>query len=293
MQNDVFAFRADNVRKAFGQKIALDDVSLKLSEGITAILGKNGAGKSTLIRCALGLERPDKGQISIFGKPSKSRAARERVGIMLQDGDLPDLLKPLELVELFASHYSNPMLVAEVIEKAQLQGFENKLYKNLSGGQKRRVQFALSIVGNPDILFLDEPTTGLDSEVRRSLWSTVQELAKSGKTVCLTTHYLEEAEALADRVVVLDAGQIIDDGSVLEMKKRLGISIIQCSANLSKGELLALPKVVSCKLEGTALEIRTSDPDVTMKALIAQHPTVVDLSISRPNLEDVFEALTQ
>ncbi|MEM9234096.1 MAG: ABC transporter ATP-binding protein, partial [Pseudomonadota bacterium] len=190
---------AEGVVRSYGTKRALDGVDLSFAAGggITAILGPNGAGKTTFVHCALGLVKPSRGRLSILGGRPGSLANRRRIGAMLQDANLPDLLTPREHITLFASYYENPIDREELIALCDLGGFADKLYKKLSGGQKRRVQFALSLVGQPDLIFLDEPTTGLDIDARRILWSTIRQLTDTGTSVILTTHYLEEADALA------------------------------------------------------------------------------------------------
>ena len=171
--------------KSYGDVEALRSVSLGIHSGVTAILGQNGAGKTTLFKCALGLEKPSGGVVEVFGGSPRKHKTRERVGVMLQDTELPDLLTGRELLELFASYYPTPMPSEKVIELAQIDAFADKRYSKLSGGQKRRIQFALAIVGDPDLVFLDEPTTGLDTDARKVLWQVVRDFAKAGRCICL------------------------------------------------------------------------------------------------------------
>lgn len=279
--------------KKYGKVTALDDVSLSLSHsGVTAILGPNGAGKTTLINCALGLVTKDSGDISVFGhKPGKMKA-RRRVGVMLQDTDLPDLLTGRELLILFASYYAKPLAIEDVISLTDTAGFIGKNYKKLSGGQKRRVQFALAIIGNPDLLFLDEPTTGLDTDARKALWDTVRAFVAQGKTIVLTTHYLEEADALADRIVVLGNGKIIADASVDDIRNRMSGAVIRCQTSLPPAAIAKLDSYLGSEKVGRFMDIRTQDSAATLRELLAQDDTLSDLTISRPRLEDAFSELT-
>ncbi|HEY5780253.1 MAG TPA: ABC transporter ATP-binding protein, partial [Lysobacter sp.] len=207
--------RLDRVRKSYGKVEALAGVDLKVRGGqMLALLGPNGAGKSTAIGLLLGLERADAGAVSLFGQPPHALQARRRIGVMLQSAGIPETLKVSELLELTRSYYPQPRSVADCVALAGLDGLLGRRYGRLSGGQQRRVQFALALCGRPDLLFLDEPSTGLDIEARQTLWRAIRELVAQGCGVLLTTHYLEEAEALADRVAVLNRGRVIAEGSV-------------------------------------------------------------------------------
>jgi ABC-2 type transport system ATP-binding protein len=196
--------------KRFGSVTALDDVDLALVPGrVTAILGQNGAGKTTAVRLMIGLAEPTSGTARLFGLDPQSLAARQRLGVMLQISKVPETLKVREHIHLFSSYYPSPMPAAEVIEIAGLEGLEHRAFGQLSGGEKQRVLFALAICGNPDLLVLDEPTVGLDVDARRRFWQETRQLIARGRSLLLTTHYLEEADALADRVVILQHGRII------------------------------------------------------------------------------------
>jgi len=198
----------------FGDKVALNSINLSIADqGVTALLGANGAGKTTLINCALGLCKPSSGELSVFNKKVGNIETKRLIGVMLQDSGLPDLLSPAEHIELFSSYYQNPLSVAELTRRCDLEGFINTRYKHLSGGQKRRVQFALAIVGRPKLVFLDEPTTGLDIDARKTVWNTIDDLRNGGTAVLLTTHYLEEADSLADHTIVMNKGDIIANDS--------------------------------------------------------------------------------
>lgn len=279
--------------KKYAKVTALDGVSLSLDHsGVTAILGPNGAGKTTLINCALGLVKKDSGDILVFGHKPGHMKARRRVGVMLQDTDLPDLLTGRELLILFASYYAKPLAIEDVISLTDTVSFIGKTYKKLSGGQKRRVQFALAIIGNPDLLFLDEPTTGLDTDARKALWDTVRAFVEQGKTIVLTTHYLEEADALADRVIVLGDGKIIADASVDDIRNRMSGAVIRCQTSLPPAALAKLVGYLGSEKAGRFTDIRTQDAAATLRQLLGQDDTLSDLTISRPRLEDAFSELT-
>ena len=185
-----------NVTKKYGSAIALQELSLALQAGeVVSLLGANGAGKTTAVRLLLGLTQTTKGTVTLFGQSPHSRNTRKRVGALLQVARVPDTLKVREHIDLFSSYYPKPLPRKQVVEAAGLDGLENRLFGDLSGGQKQRVLFALAICGDPDLLFLDEPTVGLDVEARRGLWRVIRAFVERGGSVLLTTHYLEEADA--------------------------------------------------------------------------------------------------
>jgi len=211
--------RFTRVTKNYGTVEALRGLDLTIAPGeLVALLGANGAGKTTAVRTLLGLAKPTSGEVRVFGGDPRDAATRTRVGAVLQIARVPETLRVREHIDLFSSYYPHPMPMAEVIEAAGLQGLERRKYGQLSGGQQKRVLFALAICGNPDLLILDEPTVGLDVEARRALWKQIRAFIARGRSVLLTTHYLAEAEALADQVVVIHRGSIIKEGTPREIK---------------------------------------------------------------------------
>lgn len=200
--------------KRYGPVQALRGVDLPIEAGqLVSLLGPNGAGKTTAVKLLLGLASPSSGHVTVFGRDPRQRNARARTGAMLQVARVPESLKVREHIQLFSSYYPAPRGLQEVLEAAGLVGLENRLFGQLSGGQRQRVLFALAICGNPDLLFLDEPTAGLDIEARRTLWDHIRGFVARGGSVLLTTHYLEEADALADRIVVINQGRIAAEGT--------------------------------------------------------------------------------
>jgi len=209
------------VTKNYGAIAALRGIHLAIQPGeLVALLGPNGAGKTTAVRILLGLTPATSGQAAIFGHHPASREARLRRGAQLQVAKVPETLRVREHIELFSSYYENPLPFAETIAAAGLKGIENRLFADLSGGQRQRVLFALAICGNPGLLLLDEPTVGLDVEARRGLWTRIREYVARGGSVLLTTHYLDEADALANRIAVINQGRIAAEGTPAEIKQR-------------------------------------------------------------------------
>jgi ABC-2 type transport system ATP-binding protein len=207
------------VRKNYGEVEALRGLDLTIRPGeLVALLGANGAGKTTAVRILLGLATPTSGTARVFGGNPRDAASRTRVGAVLQIARIPETLRVREHIHLFSSYYPDPLPMAEVVEAAGLGGLEKRKYGELSGGQQKRVLFALALCGNPDLLILDEPTVGLDVEARRSLWKQIRLYIARGKSVLLTTHYLAEAEALADRAIVIHRGVIVAEGTPAEIK---------------------------------------------------------------------------
>jgi ABC-2 type transport system ATP-binding protein len=281
------------VSHRYGSIAALTDVSLALEPGrVTALLGPNGAGKTTIVRLLTGLSRPTQGTARLFGGDPQAMTGRRRMGVMLQTARVPETLKVREHIHLFSSYYPRPLPLSTVLLMAGLESVADRRYGNLSGGQKQRVQFALAICGNPELLFLDEPTVGMDVEARRLFWQTVRDLAAAGRAILLTTHYLEEADALANRVVVINRGRVIADGRPDEIKAHAAGKQISCRTQLTREALSALPGVTRVDTEGDGVRLITAEAEVTVRALLLQDATVAGLEIRSAGLEEAFLALT-
>src|SRR6185369_16692350 len=247
-----------SVNKSYGSVRALADFNFDVRAGeLVALLGPNGAGKTTAIRLLLGLAKPNSGQLRVFGGDPASLETHIRVGAMMQVGRVPETLKVREHVDLFSSYYPSPLPIAETLAIAGLQELRDRKFGALSGGQKQRVLFALAICGNPDLLFLDEPTVGLDVEARHLLWDEIRSLLRRGKTVVLTTHYLEEADALADRIVVINKGPNIAQGSPAEIKMRTAGKRVRCVTQLPLELIRKLPGVSDVRADRNATVIHT------------------------------------
>jgi ABC-2 type transport system ATP-binding protein len=280
--------------KRYGPVTALDRLDFAVQPGeVVALLGPNGAGKTTTVQLLLGLAQPSAGTARLFGRDPRDAAARVRIGAMLQVSKVPETLKVREHVDLISSYYPKPLPRAEVIGIAGLSGLEDRPFGKLSGGQRQRVLFALALCGDPDLLFLDEPTTGLDVEARRGLWSAMRELVGRGRTVLLTTHHLEEADALASRIVVLDRGRILAQGSPAEIKARVDGRRIRCATRLSLDELSRLPGVVTARRDGAQAELTTARAEGVVAELLRRDPDLSGLEVLGAGLEEAFLALTQ
>jgi ABC-2 type transport system ATP-binding protein len=282
------------VTKRFGLVTALAGIDLEISRGqLLALLGPNGAGKTTAVRLLLGLSTPDSGAARVFGRDPQERAARTRTGAMLQVSSVPSTLRVCEHIRLFSSYYPNPLPFDETVRAAGLEGIERRLFGRLSGGQKQRVLFALAICGNPDILMLDEPTAGLDVDSRRGLWRHIRSFVARGGSVLLTTHYLEEADALADRIVVLNRGRIAAAGTSSEIRQRAASRKIRCITSLDEPRIVAMAERVSVRRDGLFTEIVATDSDRMVQRLFAQDPDMHDLEVTSAGLEEAFLAITE
>ena len=278
-----------NVNKSFSDKKVLKDVSLTIkSNQVLAILGPNGAGKTTLINILLGQIDFDSGQASIFGQAIGSIAVKRCTGAMLQIAGIPDSVTVSEHIRLFQSYYPSPMDYEQVLEYAGLQALQSRYSKNLSGGEKQRLMFAIAICGNPQLLFLDEPTTGMDIESRRRLWQAITDLKNRGTAIVLTTHYLEEAELLADQVVMLNNGCVIKQGTTEEIKSLISNKVIRFITKTPTPQLTALPAISHAKQSGNYIELQSTDTNISLPALYASGIDIKDLTVSGAALEDAF-----
>ena len=283
-----------NITKRYGTTVALDGLSLSLHPGeVVALLGPNGAGKSTAVKLLLGLIAPTSGTTRVFGSDPRNATTRTRVGAMLQVARVTEVLRVREHLDLFRSYYPNPLPVPEILRIAQLQGIEDRLFGQLSGGQRQRLLFALAICGNPDLIFLDEPTVGMDIESRRALWGQIRFLSAQGKTVLLTTHYLEEADALAHRVIVINKGRVVSQGTPAEIKRNSGGRTIRCQTRLSREVLHALPSVTNVEHNEGAVVVTASDAETVVREMLLRDETLSGLEVASPALEDAFLALTK
>ena len=281
---------------------ALDGLSLDLRRGeIIALLGPNGAGKSTAVKLMMGLSAPTSGTVGIFGADPRDPHTRLRTGVMLQVGRAPEMLRVREHINIFRGYYPNPLPYATLVKAAGLEGIEDRFFGQLSGGQKQRVLFAIALAGDPDLIFLDEPTVGLDIESRRTMWAEIRALAARGKTVLLTTHYLEEADALAHRIIVINKGKVICEGTPAEVKSMgsgnrsastKNVKIIRCATTLNVYHLQAMPGVVAVVSVSSLTEITSEQPEATLREMLAIDQSLSALEVESPALEDAFLALT-
>jgi len=282
------------VHKRYGALQALAGVDLDLHAGqVLALLGPNGAGKTTTIGLLLGLLRADAGQVRLFGQDPQQLAARRGIGVMLQDAALPPTLKVGELLRLTASYYPAPRPLAESAALAGVEDLLDRPYGKLSGGQQRRVQFAIALCGRPRLLFLDEPTVGLDLPARQRLWTTVRALAGEGVAVVLTTHYLEEAGHLADRVCVLMRGRIVSDGSVDALRARVETRRIRCVTTLDADAVAAWPGVRQAQREGARLDLSSDQAEAVVRRLLDADPALAGLEVQAAGLDEAFCDLTR
>ena len=280
--------------KSYGALRALDGIDLQLRRGeLLALLGPNGAGKTTAIGLLLGLIRADAGEVELFGMDPQRIEARRGIGVMLQDAKLPETLRVGELIRLTASYYSAPRGVAESAELAGIADLLDRPYGKLSGGQQRRVQFALALCGRPKLLFLDEPTVGMDIEARQKLWQAIRHLVAEGNGVVLTTHYLEEAEALADRVCVMARGKLISEGSVEALRARIALKRVWCATKLPLAEVAAWPEVAEARSDGERLCLSTEHVELLVRRLLAQDDSLSALEVRAAGLAEAFTELTR
>jgi ABC-2 type transport system ATP-binding protein len=284
----------EGVSKNYGEIRALRNVNFRVGAGqVMALLGPNGAGKTTAVKLLLGLMQPNSGKTRVFGGDPTNPQNRMRTGAMLQVGRVPETLLVREHIDLFSSYYPKPMRLGEVLAAAGLEKLRDRKFGDLSGGQRQRTLFALAICGDPDLLFLDEPTVGLDVEARRALWEEIRRLVGRGKTVLLTTHYLEEADALADRIAVINQGEIIAEGTPAEIKGQTSGKRIRCITSLSVDSLRQIPGVSDAKQDRGAVEITARDAEPVVRALLARDASLSGLEVTSAGLEEAFLALTQ
>jgi ABC-2 type transport system ATP-binding protein len=272
---------------------AVRGLDLEVRSGeLLALLGPNGAGKSTAIGMLTGLTAPTSGRARLFGRDPRDVRARRRLGVMLQASGVPETLRVRELLTQFRGYYPAPLPMAQVVTAAGLDGLEGRMFGELSGGQQRRVLFGVALAGDHDLVVFDEPTTGLDVEARRGLWATLRELSRSGRGVVLTTHYLEEADALADRIVVIDRGVVIAQGTPAEIKARVPGRRVRAQTSVSLAVASEWPGVAQASREGPWLELLAGSAEPVLRALLDLDPSATEVTVTEPSLEEAFLALT-
>jgi ABC-2 type transport system ATP-binding protein len=268
------------------------DLTIQPGESV-ALLGPNGAGKSTTIDMLLGLQRPDRGEVAIFGTSPERAVAAGKVGAVLQTGGVAAFLSVRELLDMVASLYPEPMPVDEVIRLTRIDDLAGRRTNRLSGGQTQRLRFAVGLVSNPELLILDEPTVGLDVESRRQFWLTIREFAARGRTVVFATHYLEEADSYADRIVLMAHGRIVADGPSTEIKATVGLRTIRATLpGADVAALAALPGVTNVDTRGEGIILNCSDSDLALRALLNGYEAVRDIEVTGAGLEEAFVQLT-
>jgi ABC-2 type transport system ATP-binding protein len=267
---------------------------VSIERGATvALLGPNGAGKSTTIDMLLGLLTPDAGGATIFGRRPADAVAGGAIGAMLQTGAVIRDVTVRELIAMTAALYPRPLDVEEVIDLVRIRDIADRRTEKLSGGQTQRVRFAAALVGDPELLVLDEPTVAMDVEGRRAFWTTMREFAARGKTVLFATHYLDEADDYADRAVLMAGGRVVADGPPTEIKARVGSRVIRATLpGVPEADLSELPGVALAERRGESIVLRCSDSDVAIRALLDQYPDARDIEIAGAGLEEAFLELT-
>lgn len=286
----------DQVTKTYGSTRAVDGLSLRLHPGETvALLGPNGAGKSTTLDLLLGLKQPDGGTVSVFGTSPREAIVAGRIGAMLQSGGLMDEVTVAELVGLACSLHPKPYRASDVLARAGITQFADRKVDKLSGGQVQRVRFALATAGDSDLIILDEPTTGMDVSARQAFWATMREQADRGRTVLFATHYLEEADAIADRVLVLHRGRLLADGTAAEIKARAGARRVSfdLAGAIDDSALRALPFLTSFDVSGQTVRLQSTDADATVHALYGLGVYPRNLEVAGLGLEQAFVAITE
>lgn len=286
--------KLQNVRKAYGKVVALDGVDLALRSGeLLALLGPNGAGKTTAIALLLGLIRADAGEVTLFGTDPQRIEARRNIGVMLQNAALPPTLRVGELIRLVSSYYPAPRALQESAELAGVGDLLRRPYAKLSGGQQRRVQFALALCGRPRLLFLDEPTVGMDIETRAKVWTAIRHLIAEGCSIVLTTHYLEEAGTLAGRVCVMARGKVISEGSVDALCARVSLKRVRCKTRLEPVVVKQWPEVVDAGLDNGYLWLSTDVAEVLVRRLLGADGELSALEVRAAGLAEAFTELTR
>jgi len=300
--NGEMLLRVIDLKKYYGQTKAVDGISFSVPRAsVFTLLGPNGAGKTTTLEILEGIREADSGEIEIFGERVQriTRSIKQRIGVLLQDGGFEPYLKVHEILRLFASFFEHPLDVDEILRHVALVDKAGALVRTLSGGQMQRLALGAALVNDPQLVFLDEPTTGLDPQARRNMWSVVADLRDRGKTIILTTHYMEEAEALSDAVCIMDHGAIIAEGTPRALNQAFGEETM-IEFRIDRPERQVVDSLGTCckeyRVDGGVVTVETEDLPVTMEALFAwarrENVRLDNLMVRQPNLEDVFLSLT-
>jgi len=284
-----------NVTKEFQQKKAVKDVSFSIKQGeMVAILGANGAGKTTTMRMLLGLMKPTRGTVSLFQKNPRQKEVLEKIGGMLQEVSVMDSLKVRELIQLIQSYYQNPIELTTLLELTGLQEEDwNQRTEKLSGGQKRRLNFALALAGNPDLLFLDEPTVGMDVTSREQFWKKMKELNRQGKTILFTTHYLQEADEVAGRIIMINKGEVVGDGTPAHLKEKLTKPrvMFQERTPYTLDFYQNFPFVEDVQKEKDKVTLVAKNSDQLLKEIFDRQLNIYHIEVKLGRLEEVFSQL--
>ena len=283
----------EGASKRYGALTALEPTDLAIGAGeVLALLGPNGAGKTTALGLLTGRLSPDAGRARLFGQDPRDWQARRQIGVMLQEAKLPETLRVAELIRLQSGYYAAPRLLAETLELAGLVDIAQRRYSQLSGGQQRRVQFALAICGRAPLLFVDEPTVGLDVDARRNFWRVLRQLRAGGSSIVLTTHYLEEADALADRIVLLAGGRVLAEDTPAGIKARASGKRVRAGTRLPAALIASWPEAQAVQMDGERCEIRTAHPEALLRRLLAADASLSELEVLPLSLEEAFLSLT-
>ena len=283
------AIELRDVTKTYGEVEAIANLSLTIDEGSTiAFLGPNGAGKSTLLNMIMGSVKVSSGRISVLGQKPGSVGVRLRSGVMLQVTGVPETLTVSEHIRLFRTYYVEPMQFESIVQIANLQGLEKRRYGSLSGGEKQKLHFALSIAGDPDLLYLDEPTANMDVETRMSLWAQIQHFRRQERTVVLNTHNLEEAERLADRIVLIDHGRVIADATPANMRSLVGTTMVSAKTELTVELLRQLPGVLHMESAKEEVRLIVNSPEITVRKWLDLDPGIRNLEVKPAQLQEAY-----
>lgn len=291
-----YAIECTNLVKQFGSFRAVNNINLRFERGqISALLGPNGAGKTTTISMILGLQKPTSGEIKVLGQPAGTKELRQRVGALMQDVKAPDGLNVAEVLNLFRSYYRNPLPMSRLLDLSGLHRETKRRASSLSGGQRRRLAFAQSLAGNPELVLLDEPTVGMDVEARGRFWDTVRALSNDGRTVVLTTHDLEEADAVADHIAIIAAGTVAACGTSQELKAQTALRTVSFRLQVEQQDkmLMQLPGVVKIERTSGRIRLHVRNTDEVLSALMQSGWGVIDIDIQSAKLEDAFRFITK